>query len=151
MQDRVAVLSPGCGRDLTSQLMDHGLHSVADAQHWQAFVIDPGRRERGVFPVNAGRPARQYHSLGIQWSDCIPGNVVRDNLAIDLALPDAPRNEPAVLGAEVYDYDRLFLSHSRCFGMRFLTALLSGDFQVGRDLQVIACGHSVAWGLLSFL
>ena len=51
--------------------------------------------------------------LGCSAADALFGRVVRDQLAVDVVLAHAPRNELAVLRAEVDDRDGVAIGGSR--------------------------------------
>ena len=144
VQDGVSVLAGDRWGHLAAQLVDHRLHAVADAQNGETAVVDPGRGQGRSRRVNAGGTAGENDALRAQGRDVFPGSVVRNNFAVNFAFPDSPRDEPAVLGAKVDDDNGLTVYFWGCFGARLLAALLSGDLQIRRDLQIVAGCHSAA-------
>ena len=147
----MSVLPLGSGRHLAAELMGEGLHPVADSQHGQPAFEDVGRRQGGVFLVDAGGPAGQDKTLGIKGSYAFPGSIVGKNLAEDLALSHPAGDEHAVLGTEVQHHHcfqlllRLAgLLLSRCEARLYLAA---GDLEVGGYLHIVGGGYSSAFGL----
>ncbi len=63
-------------------------------------------RGRALRP-DARRPARQDDALGPQRANLLERHVARLEAAVDVVLPHPPRDELAVLGAEVQDKDRV--------------------------------------------
>ena len=141
VQGGVAELLLGAPGDGAAQLVHQGLHAVADAQHRQLPLKHPVRDERRAVLVHAGRSPGQDDALGVDAFHLFPRIGGVGNLGVDLQLPDPAGDEVAVLGAEVDDGDTLvdLPARARCLGVG-----PAGNFQVGGDLQVIACGHSPA-------
>ena len=70
-----------------------------------------------------------------------------------MALPDAPGNQVAILRAKIdYSYR---LSRSRGYGFylgfKLLALKLFGDFEVGRNFDVVAGGYTMAFSLFIHL
>ena len=65
MENCVAVLFLRRRRYNATKLVDHRLHTIANAKYGDVAVINPGRRKGSAIVVYAGRTARQYDSFGI--------------------------------------------------------------------------------------
>ena len=94
-------------RHLAAELVGEELHPVADAKDREAGLEDVGGRLRGAFVVDGCGAAGEDEAARVQALDLLPGSVVRDELAVDVALADAAGDEHRVLGAEVEDDDCL--------------------------------------------
>ena len=97
--------------DLTAQQVRQDLVAKADAQHGHAQVPDELRGAQLVVLVGAGVAARQDDALGRELADEGVGDVVRVDLAVDVRLAHAPRDQLRDLGAEVQD-ENLVVHHS---------------------------------------
>jgi hypothetical protein len=91
--------------DAAAELLRHGLHAVADAEHRHSELEHRARRPAGRFLVGRHVAARQDHAARAEAAHEIVGHVVRVDLAVDLRFPDPPRDELGVLRAEVEDQD----------------------------------------------
>ena len=101
--------------DLATELRGHGLHAVANAQHWNAkFKHRIGRTV--IHLVHTGVAARQDHALelavGGESTHPLAAHVARMNLAIHMGLTHAPCDELGNLGAKVEDEDLVVLHGS---------------------------------------
>ena len=143
----MAVLAPGARGDLAAELVDHGLHAVADTQDRNPALVDPRGRKGGTRFVHAGGTTRQDDPFGIEGRHRLPRSIVGDDLAVYLALPDPPGDEAAVLRAEIDHQDGLTLHPGIGLFPGLLAALLPGDLEVRRDLQIVAGGNPVGGGL----
>src|SRR4029079_11485712 len=77
-------------RDLATEHMCHEVHAVADAEDRHASVEDL-RIDRGrIFVVHARRSAREDHADDVAARELLRGDVVREDLAVDAGLADAP-------------------------------------------------------------
>jgi hypothetical protein len=99
--------------DLAAQLLGHGLHAVADAQHRQAQLVH-GIGCLVVHLVDAGVAARKDHTLeqaiGLAKSRTqSSADVAGMHLAVHMGLAHAAGNELGDLGAEIEDEDFLVL------------------------------------------
>ena len=65
--------------------------------------------ERRPLRVDRGRPAREDERDGVARADLLGAEPVRDELRVDARLAHAPRDELAVLAAEVEDEHRASL------------------------------------------
>ena len=108
---RVAVL-PGSGvGDLAFVVMPHELQAVADPEDRLARLEYARIRVRRVFPVHAGRTARQDDAGDVARREFGRRRIVGQHLAIDVAFPNAPRDELRVLRAEIEDGNPVRVSH----------------------------------------
>ena len=101
VQPRLAELFQGCRRDLAAQVVRHRLHPVADAENRQAEVIDGSVYLRCPLVIDGRRTAGQDQADRITRLDDVQGRVVGQDLAVDVAFPDAPGDELGVLRPEV--------------------------------------------------
>jgi hypothetical protein len=60
---------------------------------------------RGIVVVDAGGTARQHDAVGLETLDRLERHVERVDLAVNVLLADAARDQLRVLGAEVEDED----------------------------------------------
>jgi len=143
MQDGVPILFFYTGGYLTAKLVHHHLHAIADSQDRKSAVIDPGGRKRRSRLINRGRATGEYDTLWVKGRYLLPRCVVGNDLAINPALSHPPGDKPAVLGAEVDYENRLSGRFQRRLGLGFLAALLPGDLEISRHLQIVAGGDSM--------
>ena len=137
MDDRWAVLARFARRYLPAKLFGEELHAVADAEHRQPALEHVVRRARRPFFVDARRPAREDERARMEPLDLLLGRVVRDQLAVDVALAHPPRDEHAVLRAEVEDDDRLG---------PLRVAMRRGSFGSGSVLRAGSACHAAPTG-----
>ena len=108
-----AEFALAAGLDASAELVGHGLHAVADAEHRHSAVEGPvGRGGRGVV-VDAGGSAAEDDALGIEFADALPGGGGRDEFAVDVEFAHAAGDQHRGLRAEVDDDDGLVLGVSR--------------------------------------
>src|SRR6266536_944818 len=95
------------GVDLASEVVSDQLHAVADAEHGHArterFSID--LRRAGV--VHARRSAAQDEAGGPAFRQLRPGSAAGYELAVDVRLAHASRDQLAELRPEIKDENRL--------------------------------------------
>src|SRR5206468_8337388 len=93
--------------DFPAKLVGQQLQAEVDAQYRQLAReyawIAAGR----VLVINAGGATGQDDAFGIAALDLLPRRIVRQQLAVDVALAHAARDEASGLGAEIEDDDRL--------------------------------------------
>ncbi len=89
--------------DPTAELLRHGLHAVADAQHGNAQFKHRLRRGWRLGSGHRLRAARQDHAPGLKLADVLVRHVPGMDLAIDPALAHAARDQLGVLRTEVED------------------------------------------------
>src|SRR5262249_3453302 len=102
---RVAEFADAATLDRAAELRRHGLHAIADAKDRHTRGPHRRRSARRVALRNAPRPAREDDTGGLEVANESVADVEGMDLAIDVQLPDAPRDELRVLGAEVEDED----------------------------------------------
>ena len=101
--------------DLAAELLGHGLHAVADAKHRHSELeYGRGRARRATLPHGC-RSAGQDHTLRRELANEIVGNIVRLQLAIDVAFAHPARDQLRVLRAEIEDEDFL-VKHGNSLG-----------------------------------
>ena len=105
VQHRIAVFPLLAGGHLAAQLMDQGLHPIADTQDGETLLKDPAWHQGSTGVIHAGRSAGEYDALGIHVLHRLPRGGRRQDLGVDLKLPDSSSNQMTVLGAEVNDDD----------------------------------------------
>ncbi len=98
---------------LAAQLLRHGLHAVADAQHRHAQLEHSLRGLVGRFLVDAGMAAGKNHAFELAVGRVLAHPVVRHitrmHLAVNVGLAHTPRDQLGHLGAEIEDEDLLVL------------------------------------------
>ena len=101
----IAELVHGAGLDLAAQLLRHGLHAVADAQH--GYVLFPHclRCKRCVGLQYGLRAAGEDDALGCKGAHIGVAHIPGMDLAVDAQLAHAARDELGVLRTEVEDQD----------------------------------------------
>ena len=87
--------------DVAAEGVAGQLHAVADAEHGNAEPEDARVAPRGAGLVDTRRTTREDNSLGSQRLDAIRGQIVADDLAVDMLLADATGDQLGVLRAEV--------------------------------------------------
>src|SRR5439155_5921730 len=109
---RVAELAYHAILDGAAQLRGHRLHSVADAQHRRARLpCGLGRARRSALG-DALRAARKDDPRRREIANERVANIERLNLAVDVELAHAARNQLGVLRSEIEDQD--LAVHGRC-------------------------------------
>ena len=106
----IAELALAGAFDLAAQLLRHGLHAVADAEHRHAKLENDLRRRPFLGFIDRVRAAGENDSLRVEAADEIGGDVKRMEFAIHLLLADAAGDQLGNLGAEIEDEDFL-VSH----------------------------------------
>jgi hypothetical protein len=134
MEGRVSVFPLVPPDDLPAQLLRHGVHAVADPEHWNPAFEHVAWSEGGSRVIDTGRAAGKDEALGTECGDLGPWGVVGHYFAVYLALAHPPGDEHAVLGAKVEDDDSVTLGAGGRSLLRdgMLTAFLLGDLEVGR-------------------
>ena len=139
----VAELPLATAGHATAQRGRHRLHAVADAQHGQPALVDVGRRRGRAVVVHRGRSARQDEALGVERPNALPGRRMRQQLAVDVEFPHAPRDQHARLGAEVHDHDRFARGCGLAAGGAVAVAL-ARHLQIAGDFQVVGAADAFA-------
>ena len=102
---RPAVLAGRRALHRAAERLAGQLHPVADAQHGQAEAEDFRVALRRARLVHAGRPAGKDHSLRGQFANPLGGDVVPNDLAVDVLLPHPPGDQLGILRAEIQHQD----------------------------------------------
>ena len=129
---RIAVLALARRGDAAAELRGHSLHAVADAEHGHTEVEHQrvGTWCRGL--VHRLRTAGQDHALRREAADRVRRQIPGMQLAVDTGLAHPPRDQLAVLRAEVQDQNAVGMNvcgHRR--------GLLDGLFtRAGREAMV---------------
>src|SRR5438132_3851345 len=126
-------------RDLTAELVGEELHAVADAEHGEAGLEDVSGGLRSAFVVDGGWAAGEDEAARVEPLDLLPGSVVGDELAVDVALADAAGDEHRVLGTEV-DNDDCFAGGGCFDGLSTSGRFGGGGLEVGGQLEVFGGG-----------
>jgi hypothetical protein len=99
--------------DLATELVGHGLHAVADAQHRNAQFEHGLRRLVRGFLVHAGMAAREDHPLeravGGVLADPLVRHVAGMDFGVDVGFAHAAGDQLRDLAAEVEDEDLVVL------------------------------------------
>lgn len=90
-----------------AQLLGHGLHAVADAQHRHALLERRLRGPRGLGGGDGFRAAGEDDALGVELGDVFGGGVEGADFAVDADFAYTAGDQLGVLGAEVEDQDAL--------------------------------------------
>ena len=99
----IAELAHFAGLDAAAELLRHGLHAVADAEHRDAELEDRlWRAARRLF-VRRHVAAGQDDAGGVELAHECVAYIAGVDLAVDLGFADAPRDQLRVLGAEIED------------------------------------------------
>src|SRR5574337_1190399 len=105
-----------------AELLRHGLHAVADAEHRHAELEHRLRRAVGRFLVHAGMAAGQDHATQSAVGRVVAhpgvGHVAGVHFAVHMGFADAPRDQLRDLGAEVEDQDFVVLHEISASVMR---------------------------------
>src|SRR5437870_11650071 len=111
--DGVAVFAVGGRGDLAAELVSEELHAIADAEDREAGLEDVRGGLRGACVVHGCGAAGEDEAARVEALDLLPGSVVGDQLAVDMALAHPAGDEHGVLRAEIEDDD--CLAGLRCF------------------------------------
>ena len=102
---RVAELAMIGRRDAATELLRHGLHAVADAEHRHAGLEHRRGRARRLGVGHRLGAAGEDDAARAERADVGVAHVPGVDLAVDARLAHAARDELRVLGAEVEDQD----------------------------------------------
>ena len=105
LQPRASVLAIVRLLDQPAEPVHEQLHAVADGEHGTAQLedaqVDVGRARI----EHARRPAREHDAARVEGADGLEARGRRVDLAVDVLLADAPRDQLRELRAEVEDQD----------------------------------------------
>ena len=102
---RVAKFAQHAIFNLAAQLRRHGLHAVANTQHWHA-QFEYGLRRARRFAVQRGIvAARQDHAGGAVVAHEFVANVIREHFGKHAGVAHAARDQLGYLGAEIKNED----------------------------------------------
>ena len=87
--------------DFATQLLSHGLHPIADPQHWHASVEDGRARLVVAFFVGAHMRARENDAFRGEFFDEFCRHIIRMNFAINMRFSNTTSDELSHLAAEV--------------------------------------------------
>lgn len=90
---------------LPTELMGHELHAVADAKDGDTEVKDRRIGLGSAFGVDAGRATAEDDATRVEFGDFVGGEVVANDLGVDLGFADAPSDDLGVLRTEVENND----------------------------------------------
>src|SRR5690606_22243308 len=91
---------------LAAELLRHGLHAVADAEHRHPQLEHQARCPGGAVAGGHRLGATgEDDAPGLEFADRLQRHIERVDLAVDTDLADAPGDQLGVLGAEVEDQD----------------------------------------------
>lgn len=100
-----SVFASGAVFDLSTEVMRHELHAVADAKDGDTEFKDRGIGLGRAFGVDAGRATAEDDAARMEFGDFGGGEVVANDLRVDLGFTDAPSDDLGVLGTEVENND----------------------------------------------
>jgi hypothetical protein len=109
----IAELVHGAGLDAAAELRRHGLHAVADAEHWHAELPDRGRRGRRARLRDGLRPPGEDDRAWVESQDVGVAGVPGMDLAVHPELADPACDQLGVLGAEVKYQDAVRVDVTR--------------------------------------
>ncbi len=92
-------------RRLASKCHIDQTHAVADAKERHRQLKQPPLDSRRVFLVDARRAAGENNPFEMQRANFFERDVERMDLAVNLGLPDAPRDQLSILGSEIENED----------------------------------------------
>src|SRR6185369_9885807 len=87
--------------DPTTEVMDHQLHPVTDAEHRDPELEELAPQHRSVVGVDGRRPTGKNQPIRRALADLIKWGVMRQELRKDAALANPSGNELAVLPTEI--------------------------------------------------
>ena len=90
---------------LPTELMGHELHSVADPKDGDAEVKDRRIGLGSAFTVDATGATTEDDAARVEVSDFGGGEIVANDLRVDLGFADATSDDLGVLGTEVENHD----------------------------------------------
>src|SRR6185436_10310374 len=93
--------------DLAAELLRHGLHAVADAEHRHAELERRLGSLAGRFLVSRHVAAGEDDALCAEAAHEVVGDVVGMDLAVDLGFANPPGDQLRVLRPEIEDEDLL--------------------------------------------
>jgi hypothetical protein len=102
--------------DATAQLLRHGLHAVADAEHGYADLEHRCGCPRRRFVGDGFRAAGEDDAAGAEAADLGVAHIPGMNLAVDARLAHAARDQLGVLRPEVEDQDPVSVDVGRADG-----------------------------------
>src|SRR2546430_17674927 len=97
--------------DLAAELRRHGLLAITDAQYRDARIIDRARRERSIVVQHRCRAAREDHAFRPHCMQRVLRFVEWHDLAVDLLLAHAARDELRHLRTEIDDENLAVADH----------------------------------------
>ncbi len=106
----VAELTRMAAFNLAAQLLRHGLHAVADAEHRHAELEHGRRRLVGRLLVGRHVAAREDHADGLEGAHELVANVGGMHFAVNAGLAHTPRDQLRHLRTEIENQDGL-VSH----------------------------------------
>ena len=127
IHQRLAILAFRSFGDLAAQHMHHELAAVADAKNRHTPSINFRVNGRRIGQIGAVGAAREDNTLGIFGFDFGEVRAVRIDLAVNVALTHAARNQLIVLAAEVKNNNGFLLHGVTPFSFSFL---LSNNYSI---------------------
>jgi hypothetical protein len=106
---RVAELAVVGVFHFAAELLRHGLHAVADAQHRHAELEHDGRRLDRALVIGGGVAAGEDDPDGAIAADEVGVDVARMDLAVDPRFTHPARDQLGDLGTEIEDEDLLMV------------------------------------------
>lgn len=100
-----SVFASGAMFDLSTEVMGHELHAVTDAKDGDTEVKDRRIGLGCAFGVDAGRATAENDAARVEFGDFGGGEVVANDLRVDLGFADTPSDDLGVLGTEVENND----------------------------------------------
>ncbi|CRF28712.1 Uncharacterised protein [Mycobacterium tuberculosis] len=98
---RLAVFPFRSALHFALQLMSHHLHAVANAEDRHAELVNGRIYQRRLFPVHAGRTAREDDAFRLKLADFVNRGVIWQQLAVHAQIADPARDQLVILSSEV--------------------------------------------------
>src|SRR5215469_9799016 len=110
----MTILALVGGTHFSTQLVDHELQPITDAEHRQSEMQDTVVSRRCIDVVNRRRPTGQHNTGGTITLDFVERSVTGKNDGEDALFADAARDELRILRTKVEDDDRLSFHYLLC-------------------------------------
>ena len=106
----ITEFTQGGGLHLAAQLLGHGLHAVADAEHRHTGVEDVLGGTGAARLGHGFRAAGEDDAARIEFADLLFGYVPGPQLAVDADFTDTTGDKLGVLGTEIQDEDAVLVN-----------------------------------------
>jgi hypothetical protein len=104
-----AELAHLAGLDPPAELLRHGLHAVADAEHGNAELEYRLGRTQPLHRGDRLGPAGEHDAPGLALAQRVLVDVAGNDLRVSAGVADPARDELGVLRAEIQDQDQIVM------------------------------------------